>query len=167
MRTRVNRFLGLAVAMALLATASVTYADNGTVKLTARLTGAQEVPPADVDGSGKAKIEVDQAAGEVCFDIKFDAIATPNRAHIHEQVAGMNGGIVVTFWELRIPPADPGAPADDPRNETLEATQSLSGCATVTDAALLQRIVDNPAGFYVNLHNARYPGGAIRCQLEA
>ena len=98
MRTRVNRFLGLAVAMALLATASVTYADNGTVKLTARLTGAQEVPPADVDGSGKAKIEVDQAAGEVCFDIKFDAIATPNRAHIHEQVAGMNGGIVVTFW---------------------------------------------------------------------
>jgi hypothetical protein len=167
MRMRAKRFLGLAVALMLLATASVTYADDGTVRLTARLTGAQEVPPADPDGGGKAVVEVDVAGGEVCFDIKFDAIGTPNRAHIHEQVAGVNGGIVVTFWELRIPPADPGAPASDPRNDVLEDRQELSGCASVADTALLQRIVDNPAGFYVNLHNARYPGGAIRCQLEA
>jgi hypothetical protein len=35
------------------------------------------------------------------------------------------------------------------------------------DPAVLARIVANPAGFYVNVHNARFPGGALRCQLEA
>jgi hypothetical protein len=166
MRTRAKRFLGLSVAMILLATAGIASADDGSVRLTARLDGAQEVPAADPDGSGKAIVDVDVSGGEVCFDIKFDAIGTPTRAHIHEQVAGVNGPIVVTFWELRIPPADPGAPASDPRNDTLEAKRRLSGCTDVADAALLQRIVDNPAGFYVNVHNARFPGGALRCQLE-
>ena len=27
-------------------------------------------------------------------------------------------------------------------------------------------IAANPAGYYVNLHNARFPGGAARGQLE-
>jgi len=166
MRTRVIPFLALAVAMLLLAAASVASAGNGSVRLEARLNGAQEVPAADPDGSGKAIVDVDVAGHQVCFDIKFNGIATPNRAHIHEQVAGVNGPIVVTFWELRIPPADPGAAASDPRNDTLEAKQRLSGCTDVADTALLQRIVDNPAGFYVNVHSARYPGGALRCQLE-
>ena len=165
MRARVKPLLGLAAAMVLLAAASVASADDGSVRLTANLEGAQEVPAADPDGSGKAIVDVDVAGGQVCFDIKFGGIQTPNRAHIHEQVAGVNGPIVVTFWELRVG-VEPGAPASDPRNDELEAKERLSGCAAVADTALLQRIVDNPAGFYVNVHNARFPGGALRCQLE-
>ena len=34
------------------------------------------------------------------------------------------------------------------------------------DPALLAQIVANPAAYYVNLHNTRFPGGAVRCQLE-
>jgi hypothetical protein len=166
MRTRVLPLLGLSIALILLAAASVASADDGSVRLTANLEGAQEFPvPADPDGSGKAIVDVDVAGNEVCFDIKFDGIQTPSRAHIHEAAAGANGGIVVTFWELRVG-VDPGAPATDPRNDVLEDKERLSGCTEVTDTALLQRIVDNPAGFYVNVHNARFPGGALRCQLE-
>ena len=32
---------------------------------------------------------------------------------------------------------------------------------------MLQEIVDNPAGYYVNLHTEDFPAGAIRGQLAA
>ena len=108
---------------------------------------------------------IDVEAGQVCFDIKsLSDVGTPNRGHIHEGAAGVNGGIVVPFFELRIPPADPGAPATDPRNDALESGR-LQDCVA-GDPAVLARIVANPANFYVNVHNARFPGGALRCQLE-
>jgi hypothetical protein len=166
MRKRLVWFVVLIAAIGLLATGSVASAKQTTVTLTARLSGAQEVPAADPDGSGKAVVEIDVEAGQVCFDIKsLSDVGTPNRGHIHEAPAGMNGGIVVPFFELRIPPADPGAPATDPRNDALESG-GLQDCVP-GDPAVLARIVANPANFYVNVHNARFPGGALRCQLEA
>ena len=165
MRRRLVWFVVLIAAVGLLATGSVASAKQTAVTLTARLSGAQEVPAADPDGSGKAFVMIDVEAGEVCFDIKsLSDVGTPNRGHIHEGVAGVNGGIVVPFFELRIPPADPGAPATDPRNDALESGR-LQDCVP-GDPAVLARIVANPAGFYVNVHNARFPGGALRCQLE-
>ena len=76
----------------------------------------------------------------------------------------MNGPIAIPFFELRPPPADPGAPASDPRNENLESGW-LSDCVSA-DPALLAKIVANPGNYYVNVHNARFPGGSLRCQLE-
>jgi hypothetical protein len=35
-----------------------------------------------------------------------------------------------------------------------------SGCVEV-DSALLQAILENPDQFYVNIHNADFPGGAL------
>jgi hypothetical protein len=164
MRKRLVWFVVLALTV-LLATGGVATAKQTTVTLTARLTGAQEVPAADPDGSGKAVVEIDVEAGEVCFDIKsLSDTGAPNRGHIHEAPAGVNGPIVVPFFELRIPPADPGAPPTDPRNDALESGR-LQDCVP-GDPAVLARIVANPAGFYVNVHNARFPGGALRCQLE-
>jgi hypothetical protein len=165
MRKRLVMFVLLA-AIGLLATGSVATASQTTVTLTARLSGAQEVPAADRDGGGKAFVMIDVEAAEVCFDIKsLSDVGTPNRGHIHEGAAGVNGPIVVPFFELRIPPADPGAPATDPRNDAIESGRIMD--CVPGDPAVLERIVANPAGFYVNVHNARFPGGALRCQLEA
>jgi hypothetical protein len=158
---------GFLLALALAAVAGVAYAGNGTegARWTGVLSGAQENPDADPDGTGKADLRVDVAGGSVCFDIKFDGIGTPNRAHIHRGAAEVNGGIVVTFMELRIPPTVPGAPASDPLNDVLEEKERLEGCVSAPPA-LLAEIAADPGGFYVNLHNSRYPGGAIRCQIE-
>lgn len=121
---------------------------------------SQEVPPADPDADGKAKVDIDVDSGRVCFDVKTYDVGTPNRGHIHSGVAGVNGGIVVTFFELR--PAD--APATDPRHDAIEKGR-LANCVAA-DPAVLADIVAHPANYYVNLHNTRYPGGAFRCQLE-
>jgi hypothetical protein len=160
MRRRLFVVLATAVAIGLVVTSSV-YAQGGqSVLLRAHLSGDQEVPPADPDGRGLALVRVDVAGGEVCFDVKVNGAGTPNRGHIHVGAAGVNGGIVVPFFELR--PTD--APASDPRHDALENGR-LVDCVSA-DPAVLRDIVANPDGYYVNLHNTRYPGGALRCQLE-
>jgi hypothetical protein len=160
MRKRLLWLVLAVVAFGLVTATSVTASGNRTVSLTARLSGAQEVPPADPDGRGRAKVRIDVAGGEVCFDIRISDTGTPNRGHIHEGAAGVNGPIVIPFFELR--PQD--APATDPRHDKLEDGR-LRDCVSA-DPALLTRIVENPDGFYVNVHNTRFPGGSLRCQLE-
>jgi hypothetical protein len=122
------------------------------------LKGTNEVPVADADGRGIARIEIKPATNEVCFKVTFDSTGTPNRGHIHVGAAGINGGIVVPLFELV------GMPADA-RNDALEKGR-LSDCVTIDPVVFdVDQILADPAGFYVNLHNARFPGGAIRCQL--
>ena len=162
MRTGAKRVLGLALAISLFSGASAASARDGTVTLTARLTGAQEVPvAADPDGSGKAKVHIDVAGGEVCFDVKLDDTGAPNRGHIHSGAAGVNGPIVVTFFELRVTDTQP---ASDPRNDALEDGR-LQDCVP-GDPTILADIVAHPDLYYVNVHNARFPAGSMRCQLE-
>lgn len=111
------------------------------------LTGAEEVPPADPDGSGTASLTLNQGHGEVCWEITVADITLPaTGAHIHEAPFGVNGGIVVFL-----------SPPDE--------TGFASGCTSGVDADLIKAIRQNPAGYYVNVHNADYPGGAVRGQL--
>lgn len=163
MRKRLAWLVILSLMVGVATTGSVTAAEN-IVTLTARLTGAQEVPPADPDGSAKATVMINVDAGEVCFDVKsINDTGTPNRGHIHEAAAGANGPIVVPFFDLRIG-TDPVLPTD-PRFDALESGR-YADCVP-GDPAVLARIVANPSNFYVNLHNTRFPGGQLRCQLEA
>jgi hypothetical protein len=130
------------------------HRDHGA--LTARLNGENEVPPADEDGRGKARLKVDVDEGEVCFRIRFDNIATPTMGHIHEGAEGVNGPVVIPLLDA--------ATADEDTLDDIERGK-LRGCVDA-DPALLQRIKDTPEEFYINLHNSRYPGGAIRGQLK-
>lgn len=141
-----------------LASAGSAVADG--VRLRANLTGDQEVPPADPDGRGTGRVNIKAAEGEVCFEVRFEDITTANRGHIHSGVAGVNGPIVVAFFDLEASPADE-------RLDVLESRQRLDGCITGLDPVLLADIIANPANYYVNLHNSRFPGGAIRGQLES
>jgi CHRD domain len=131
------------------------------VRLRADLSGAEEVPPADDDGRGKAHVVVGVEQGEVCFDVRFRRITTGNRGHIHSGAAGINGPIVVPFFDLHLP-----ASQRDPRLDDLEKDDELDGCITGLSPTLLADIVANPANYYVNVHNSRFPGGAVRAQLE-
>lgn len=114
--------------------------------LVADLQGASEVPgPGDPAGEGAAAVTIDSATGEICVDLRATGIATATAAHIHPGVAGVANPPLVTLT------------APNPTS---------AQCVSVTPTVAAQ-IVANPAGFYVNVHNAAFPGGAIRGQLAA
>lgn len=130
---------------------------RGEARLRADLRGTNEVPVTDNDARGHARVTLDVRDGEVCYSVRFDRVGTPQRGHIHVGAAGTNGPIVVPLFELADLPADA-------RHDALEQGR-LDGCV-VADPAVLATIAANPAGYYVNLHNARFPAGAARGQLE-
>jgi hypothetical protein len=128
---------------------------GGGRPVTTLLNGANEVTNAgvpnqgDLDASGTAAVTVDRTAGRVCFDLSVTGTDAAAAAHIHEAPAGQNGPIVVNL----------GTPAGAPD------PQVSTGCTAVADAALLTRLATNPTGFYVNVHTAAFPAGAVRGQL--
>ena len=151
MRTRPRVSLALAMILGLVATMALA----GTVlavetTLTATLAGVQEGDtPGDEDGSGSASIVIDPAAGTACWTLSAENIMPVTQSHIHIGAEGESGDIVV--------------PLDVDGFEG-----SSEGCIEpMEDAAVLQEIVDNPAGYYVNLHTEDFPAGAIRGQLAA
>jgi hypothetical protein len=110
------------------------------------LTGAAEVPgPGDPDGSGTATITLNHGQGEVCWELTVSNIAPATAAHIHVAPAGVAGPVVV--------------PLSPPTSGT------SSGCANA-DRDLIKAIIQNPENYYVNVHNAAHPAGAVRGQLS-
>ena len=108
----------------------------------AYLSGANEVPPADPDGYGVANLAIDNVALTITWSMLVQDIELPlSGAHIHQGVAGTNGGVVVNF------------------------SGNLTG-SNLFDADLALITPATASGFYVNLHNLTYLGGAIRGQLE-
>ena len=118
---------------------------QGGRPITITMTGAAEVPgPGDPDGTGTASITLNPGKGEVCYELMVDKIATANAAHIHSGAADKAGPPVLT---LKAP-----------------AAGSSKECATLDKEKILD-IIKNPASYYVNVHNAEFPDGAVRGQL--
>ena len=135
----------ICAALAASAASAQTAASTGE-PITVTLSGTTEVPgPGDADGSGTATLRFNTAESQICYELKVNGIAPPNGAHIHVGASGESGGVKVPL-------------------ETPITGGMSSGCAPV-DKATLQQIMSNPAGYYVNVHNAEYPNGAIRGQL--
>ncbi|MDH3468448.1 MAG: CHRD domain-containing protein [Gammaproteobacteria bacterium] len=114
--------------------------------LSAALSGAEEVPiQGDLDGSGEAFMTLNSGQREICFQLSVQDIAPATAAHIHEGVLGVPGGVVVAL----IPP-----------------TSGFSSACVSADRDLIKTIRQNPENYYVNVHNAEFPGGALRGQLS-
>lgn len=145
-----TRFLPIAFVLGMVLTLIAAGAVLGAeTTLTATLAGgAAEDPPGDPDGAGTATITIDPDTLQVCWELTTSNIADATASHIHTGAAGVNGGVLV--------PLD----ADG-------FSGSSTGCTTGPDSATLQAIIDNPAAYYVNVHNADFGPGAIRGQLGA
>ena len=148
MRRRSSILLPLTATLALvasLAMAGIVAAAETT--LTAELAGVTEGDnPGDEDGSGSATVTLDPETGEACWEMTAENIGAVVQSHIHVGAEGEAGDVVV--------------PLDV---EGFEGTSE--GCVSDQDAEVLQAIVDDPAGYYVNLHTEEFPAGAIRGQL--
>ena len=119
---------------------------HGGRPLTATLTGAAEVPgPGDTDGSGSAKVTLNHGQGQICYELTVSNIGTATAAHLHTGASDAAGPVLVTLE----------TPADG----------SSDGCVNV-DKDKIKEIMDNPAGYYINVHNAEFPDGAVRGQLS-
>lgn len=118
-------------------------AHAATVTLSATLSGAAETKGGDADGSGSFTGEADGGNGDLCYTLAVKDIATATAAHIHSGAAGKDGPPVVTIVVT--------GPDDDV-------------CVAV-EPEKLKPILANPADYYVNVHNADYPAGAVRGQL--
>ena len=132
------------VVMAVLAAAALAAGASAAMQkgsLHATLLGKAETPKGDPDGSGTAEVKI--AGTRVCWEIKTAKVATIVAAHIHKGKPGVAGPVVVPFGKTFKP----------------------KGCVTST-AAIVAAIQRNPAAYYVNVHNAKYPGGALRGQLR-
>jgi hypothetical protein len=138
--------VSFAVTTALVASLAFVAPALAGPRVQATLTGAEEVPgPGDPDGSGTAVIRLNKSKGEICYELSVSDISPAVAAHIHIGSAGVAGPVVVPL----------GAPV----------TGSSSGCATVTPD-LIKTISKSPADYYVNVHTADFPAGAVRGQLS-
>jgi hypothetical protein len=114
--------------------------------LSTTLTGAAEVPgPGDPDGTGTAALTVNPGLGQICYALTVAGIASATAAHIHLGAVGVAGPVVV--------------PLEPPTGG------SSSGCAEVPRELALA-ILKSPSDYYVNVHNAEFPAGALRGQLS-
>lgn len=111
------------------------------------LSGLQEVPgPGDPDGNGTVEVRIDPRTGEICWNLYARAIEPATAAHIHRGAEGVAGQPVVTLT-------------------TPDANGRSQGCQTV-ELGLAREIGMRAYDFYVNVHTAAYPTGAIRGQLR-
>lgn len=111
------------------------------------VNNGQETTGAEGGAHGKFSYTID--GDQFCYTLDVTGLTAPAfAAHVHIGDQGVAGPV-------RIPLSIPSA-------TSFEA----AGCATVTDAAILAGIQENPRGWYVNVHTATYPGGEVRGQLK-
>jgi hypothetical protein len=132
--------IGLFAAAVLAAGAGAATQKGGSLHAT--LVGKAETPKGDPDGAGTAEVKI--TGTRVCWEIKTVRVGKIVAAHIHRGRPGVAGPVVVPFGK----------------------TFASKGCVTTAGsiAAAIQR---NPSAYYVNVHNAKYPAGALRGQLRS
>lgn len=137
------KFVVVGATIALISVASASGAlQKGGNSLHATLSGKVEVPKGDSDGSGTAEVKI--TGTTVCWEIKASKVATLVAAHIHKGRAGVAGPVAVPFGK----------------------TYKSKGCVQAP-LAVAAAIKKNPSAYYVNVHNAKYPAGALRGQLRS
>lgn len=135
----------------------IASAGHTNTVLETDLNGRNEV------GSGKGVVGDPNGRGEVyvfgidgdpttlCYVLLVNKIETATAAHIHRGDAGTNGPPVAFL----------AAPGDGNAADCL--TEGEMG--KFADGQTVADILANPGSYYVNVHNAEYPDGAIRGQL--
>jgi hypothetical protein len=106
------------------------------------LSGAREEPgPGDSNGRGEFSWSLD--GNRLCYLLSAKRIGTTAAAHIHRGKVGVAGPVLIEL--------------NAPNKASAECLSIASGLAS--------NLRDHPRRFYVNVHTAAFPNGAIRAQL--
>ena len=135
---------GLLLASVMPASAVITPGVPFTVELTgeAEVTAGGVPNQGDLDASGTATLTINPGTGQVCWTIEVEGDIKPiSAAHIHVGPTTAPGPIYIHL-------------------------SPDTGCTVVSRELLLAIILD-PSSYYVNVHNAEFPAGALRGQLDS
>lgn len=142
------------------------WAGHSNTVLHTMIEGSQEVAEdggtmvGDADGMGEAYVfGIDGDATTLCYVLSVSGVeqvpvAAGMAAHIHEGARGANGPVVAAL----------AGPEDGNAADCL--TEGEEGKFPTGETGIVQRILNNPEDFYVNVHNPEYPKGAVRGQLQ-
>lgn len=147
---------------------SQVIAGHTNTLLEAELDGREEVGSdptvrlvGDPDGKGEAYVfGIDGDPTTLCYTLTVEKIAlvpvgSGMAAHIHEGLRDTNGPVVAVL----------AGPEDGNAADCL--TEGETGKFPTGESGIVQRILDNPAQFYINVHNPDFPSGAIRGNLSS
>jgi uncharacterized protein (TIGR03437 family) len=135
------------------------------------MSPANEVPAVNMNASGAATIRahiVRNATGEIVsgsvdfiVSYTFPGAITFTGLHIHRGAAGENGPVTINTGI-----GGAGGNVEDATGRGTIERQAQVRPGDTNGLATLQGMLDNPAGYYVNLHSTVNPGGVIRAQLQ-
>lgn len=148
---------------------TVALAGHTNTILHTILDGSAEIPEdgnmetlvGDANGSGHSYVfGIDGDPTTLCYymtvtGIQLVPVGSGMAAHIHEGAMDENGPVVAVL----------AGPEDGNAADCL--TEGEEGKFPTGETGIVQRILNNPDDFYINVHNPQFPAGAIRGQLSA
>jgi hypothetical protein len=113
-------------------------------------TGSQEVGVVgDADGTATVQVVLIPSQNRACIIALARNVSLPaTLVHIHNAPAGSNGPVAIDFTSVARQNAIAGV---------------ITGCV---ENANVTAIAQDPSKYYVNLHTADFPKGAVRGQLS-
>ena len=138
------------ITLVCLAFFAAPHLSTAQVKLSATLSGLNEVPANASTATGKFEGIFDPWSRVIAFRVEFAGLtANVTGAHFHSAPSGVNGPVVVNFGSQ-------GFPLGVKSGEYVKVL-------TLTEAQAVDLMTGN---LYVNIHNASFPGGEIRAQIQ-
>ena len=132
----------LLVILTSLALAACAGMMSGGTTVRVNLSGAEEVPPVSVPGSGNGSFTIGED-GAVSGSVTTTGVQG-TAAHIHIGARGTNGPVIIPFTKSGDTYSAPaGAKLNDAQKQALKA-----------------------GNLYVNVHSAQNKGGEVRAQLQ-
>jgi hypothetical protein len=127
---------------------SMTLAQAAPLSFTVPLTGSQEVPPVQTQGTGTANLTYDPDARVVKWTVTFNGLSgDPTMAHFHGPApSGKNASVVLWLSQ----------------KGTMSAASPISGQATLSPSDAQAFLAGN---MYINVHTKEHPSGEIRGQV--
>jgi Cu/Zn superoxide dismutase len=136
-----------------------------TMKLTASLSGAEQVPAVQTKGTGQFQATV--ASGKKSISYRLTASGLSSRwtaAHIHVGKKGANGGVVAFLCGGGGKPPCPASGGTVSGRITAANVLATDGVTKGDLSSLIQAITNGDT--YVNAHTTKYKDGEIRGQIE-
>ena len=122
-----------------------------TIPVSGIFSGAQEVPANTSSATGTVVGSYDQRSGLLGIKVTYSGLsANATSAHIHRAPAGVSGPVIIDFAPLGF---------------TFGAQAGTFSKIILLNASQAADLV--AGNLYVNIHNANFPGGEIRAQLNA